>query len=64
MGCPDNTEHETSTQVVGGQRVDEEIAYPRYLIRATGEGAVMVRHEPDNLFPCNWSSFSLVIMSF
>lgn len=37
--------------VVRGQRVEEEIGYPRYLIGATGEGAVRLRQEPDKPLP-------------
>jgi len=34
-------------EVGRGQRVEEEIGYPRYLIRATREGAVWLRQEPE-----------------
>ena len=37
--------------VVGGQRVEEEIAYSRYLIGATGDGAVRLIQEPDKPLP-------------
>ena len=37
--------------VVRGQRVEEEIGYPRYLIEATGESAVRLRQEPDKPLP-------------
>ena len=37
--------------VVRGQRVEEEIGYPRYLIGGTGEGAVRLRQEPDKPLP-------------
>jgi len=37
--------------VVRGQRVEEEIGCPRYLIRATGEGAVRLRQEPEKPLP-------------
>jgi len=37
--------------VVGGQRVEEEIGCPRYLIGATGEGAVRLRQEPEKPLP-------------
>jgi len=33
--------------VVRGQRVEEEIGCPRYLIGAHGEGAVRLRQEPE-----------------
>jgi len=34
-----------------GQRVEEEIGCPRYLIGATGEGAVRLRQEPEKPLP-------------
>ena len=37
--------------VVRGQRVEEEIGYPRYLIGATGQGAVRLRQERDKPLP-------------
>jgi len=37
--------------VVRGQRLEEEIGCPRYLIGATGEGAVRLRHEPEKPLP-------------
>jgi hypothetical protein len=37
--------------VVRGQRVEEEIGCPRYLIGATGEGAVRLRQEPEKPLP-------------
>jgi len=37
--------------VVSEQSVGEEIRCPRYLIRATGEGAVRLRHEPEKPLP-------------
>jgi len=37
--------------VVGGQPVEEEIGCPRYLIGATGEGALRLRQEPDKPLP-------------
>jgi len=38
-------------RVVRGQEVEEEIQCPRYLIGATGEGAAMLRQEPDDPLP-------------
>lgn len=37
--------------VVRGQRVEEEIRYPRYLIGATGEGAAKLRQAPEEPLP-------------
>jgi len=37
--------------VVRGQGVEEEIGCPRYLIGATGEGAVRPRQEPEKPLP-------------
>ena len=37
--------------VVRGQRVEEEIGYPRYLIGATGESAVRLRQNSDKPLP-------------
>jgi len=37
--------------VVRGQRVEEEIGCPRYLIGATSEGAVRLRQEPEKPLP-------------
>jgi len=37
--------------VVSGQRVEEEIGCPRYLIGATGEGAVRLHQEPEKPLP-------------
>jgi len=37
--------------VIRGQRVEEEIGCPRYLIRATGEGAVRLPQEPEKPLP-------------
>jgi len=37
--------------VVRGQRVEEEIGCPRYLIGATGEGAVRLHQEPQKPLP-------------
>jgi len=37
--------------VVRGQRVEEEIGCPRYLIGATGEGAVRLHQEPEKPLP-------------
>jgi len=37
--------------VVRGQRVEEEIGGPRYLIGATGDGAVKLRQEPEKPLP-------------
>jgi len=37
--------------VVRGQRVEEEIGCRRYLIGATGEGAVRLRQEPEKPLP-------------
>jgi len=51
MGCVDNTEHEKSGRVVRGQRVEEEIGCPPYLIGATGVGAVRLRQEPEKPLP-------------
>jgi len=38
-------------RVVRAQDVEEEIRCPRYLIRATGEGAAMLRQKPDDPLP-------------
>ena len=38
-------------KVVRGQRVEEELGYPRYLIGATGEGTVWLRQETDKPHP-------------
>jgi len=45
MGCVDNTEYKNLVVVFRGQRVVEEIRCPRYLIWATGDGAVTLRQE-------------------
>ena len=37
--------------VVTGQGVEEDIRYPRYLIGATGEGALRLRQEPEKPLP-------------
>jgi len=37
--------------VVRGQRLEEEIGCPRYLIGATGEGAVRLSQEPEQGLP-------------
>ena len=37
--------------VVSGQRVEEEIGCPRYLIRGTGEGAIRLGQEPQKALP-------------
>ena len=37
--------------VVTGQRVEEQIGCPRYLIGATGESAVRLRQEPEKSLP-------------
>jgi len=37
--------------VVRWQRVEEEIGFPRYLIGATGEGAVRLRQDPEKPLP-------------
>jgi len=37
--------------VVRGQRVEEEIGWPQYLIGATGEGALRLRQEPEKPLP-------------
>jgi len=49
---------------VTGQRVEEEIGCPRYLIGATGESAVRLLKTLKNLSPCDSSSFSIAIMTF
>jgi len=41
----------TVVGLVRGQRVEGEIRYPRYLIGATGEGAVRLRQEPERPVP-------------
>ena len=38
-------------RVVRGQDVEEEIRFPRYLIGATGEGASMLRQNPEDPLP-------------
>ena len=38
-------------RVVRGQDVEEEIRCPRYLIGATGEGAAMLRQNPEDPLP-------------
>jgi len=38
-------------RVVRGQCVEEEIGCPRYLIGATGEGAVRLRQQPEKPLP-------------
>ena len=37
--------------VVRGQGVEEDIEYPRYVIGATGEGALNLRQEPEKPLP-------------
>jgi len=37
--------------LVRGQRLEEEIGWPRYLIGATGEGAVRLAQEPEKSLP-------------
>ena len=46
-------------RVVRGQRVKQEIGYPRYLIEATGTGAVRLRQEPDKPLPLRQLIFLL-----